>query len=349
MDKKLILASAGSGKTYHIIRQLNDTERFMIVAYTNNNIDSIKKSIIDKFGYHPENIRIKSFFNFLYSFCYKPYLSSKIQAKGISWKLPPAYTRGLTRSNVSFYMTANGWIYHNRLSKLLIENNSIHFIIKRLEKYYDCLLIDEVQDFGGHDFTLLLEIAKSKLNLLFVGDFSQHTFSTSNDGKININLYQDFNKYKIRFINSGFVIDDDTLLNSRRCSKTLCDFVRENIGINIYSHEDRISQIVIIKDQSEADEIFKNNNIIKLFIMEHYNFNCKAENWGSCKGLEFENVSVIISDDLMKLYNSKRLNEMKPITKNKFYVACTRTKNDLYLIPSRFAKKYKKGPAIEAV
>lgn len=32
---------------------------------------------------------------------------------------------------------------------------------------------------------------------------------------------------------------------------------------------------------------------------------------------------------------------MNPITKNKFYVACSRTKGDLYLVPDKFYKKYK--------
>ncbi|WP_439558260.1 DNA helicase UvrD [Dyadobacter sp.] len=343
MDKKLILACAGSGKTYHIIEQLNDTDRFLILAYTINNIDCISKSIISKFGYLPANIKIKSFFNFLYSFCYKPYLSSDLKAKGIYWKLPPPQTYNLRRSNDSFYITKGRLLYHNRLSKLLVEKNTMALISKRLEKYYDCILVDEVQDFGGHDFNLLIDVAKSQIKMLMVGDFFQHTFNTSNDGQVNINLYQNFIKYKRIFDKAGVTLDDTTLINSRRCTKTVCDFVRENVGIEIYSQYARTSNIIVISTQSEADKVLMDSGITKLFSKEHYNYECVSENWGGCKGLEYENVCVILGDEALKLFNKGKLRELKPITKNKFYVACTRAKNDLYFLPSKFAKIYRKG------
>jgi len=342
MDKKLILACAGSGKTYHIIQQLNDSDRFLILAYTINNIDCLEKSIIEKFGYHPANIKVKSFFNFLYSFCYKPYLSAEFMAKGICWKLPSPQTYNLRRSHKLFYVTKSRLLYYNRLSKLLIENNAAALIRNRLGKYYDWILIDEVQDFGGHDFNLLQDILKSRVRILLVGDFFQHTFSTSNDGQVNINLYQNFIKYKRVFEKAGVTLDDTTLMHSRRCTQTICDFVRENVGIEIYSHYSTTSKITIISNQSEADKVLKDSNITKLFVKEHYNYECISENWGGCKGLEYENVCVILGEEVLKLFNKGKLSELKPTTKNKFYVACTRTKNDLYFLPSRYAKMYKK-------
>ncbi len=57
MDKKLILAVAGSGKTTLLLNKLNDKDRFLIVTYTRNNYEDIKKSIINKFSYIPSNIK----------------------------------------------------------------------------------------------------------------------------------------------------------------------------------------------------------------------------------------------------------------------------------------------------
>ena len=56
MDKSVILAVAGSGKTSLIIKKLNLEENFLLVTYTINNTRNLKESIIKKFGYFPENI-----------------------------------------------------------------------------------------------------------------------------------------------------------------------------------------------------------------------------------------------------------------------------------------------------
>jgi len=342
MDKRLILAVAGSGKTYHIVEQLDETKRVLLITYTTSNTENLRNAIIAKFGYLPNNIKIKSYFTFLYSFCFKPFLANDLNSKGIFWKYPPAFTRNLKRSDDKFYLLKEKWLYHNRIAMLIIVKNILSNVNERLEKYYDCLYIDEIQDFGGYDFNLLSEISKSKIDILFVGDFFQHTFTTSNDGNININLYKNQIGYLQKFKNLNFTIDNSTLVNSRRCSKTICNFIREKIGIEIYSHKNNITKYELITDELEADRIFNDNKIMKLFLTEHYNFGCHSDNWGSCKGLEFEDVCVVINDETFKLYNNNKLTDLKPTTKNKFYVACSRTKNNLYFVPMKFYKKYKK-------
>lgn len=333
MDKKVILAVAGSGKTYHIVEKLDESKRFLIITYTTSNTENLRNAIINKFGYLPKNIKIKSYFTFLYSFCFKPFLSNELNVKGIYWKLPTDF---FDKS----FITKNRWLYHNRIAKLLIDKNIVPSVIGRLEKYYDCLYVDEVQDFGGHDFNFLSEISKCNMDILFVGDFFQHTFTTSIDGKVNINLYKDQDVYLQRFRDLKFNIDTTTLVNSRRCSKTICDFIRERIGINFFSNENRETEFKLVTDEIEADKIFNDHSIIKLFLKEHYNYNCRSDNWGSCKGLEFEDVCVVINDDTLKLYISNMLANLAPTTKNKFYVACSRSKNNLYLVPQNMYKKY---------
>ena len=347
MDKRVILAVAGSGKTYHIVEQLDENKRVLLITYTTSNTENLRNSIIAKFGYLPNNIKIKSYFTFLYSFCFKPFLADDLNSKGIFWKYPPEFTRNLKRSDDKFYLLKEKWLYHNRIAKLVIEKNILTNVNQRLEKYYDCLYIDEVQDFGGQDFNLLSELSKSKINVLVVGDFFQHTFTTSNDGNTNINLYKNPADYLQKFKNLNFTIDDLTLVNSRRCSKTICDFIRERIGIEIYSHENRETEYQLITDEIEADKIFQNNKIVKLFLQEHYNYDCNSDNWGSCKGLEFENVCVVINDETLKHYNKNTLTNLNPTTKNKFYVACSRTKNNLYFVPMTMYKKHKKLRPVE--
>jgi DNA helicase-2/ATP-dependent DNA helicase PcrA len=342
MDKRIILAVAGSGKTYHIVERLDEKRRFLLITYTINNTENLRKAIICKFGYIPNNIKIKSYFTFLHTFCFKPFLANDLSSKGIYWKSPPEHTKKLKRTDDRFYLLKGNWLYHNRIAKLIIEKNAIKNVNERLEKYYDFVFIDEVQDFGGHDFNLLKEISKSNVNMLFVGDFFQHTFDTSRDGNTNSTLYNDLAKYLEIIKKSSLTIDNSTLVKSRRCSKTTCDFIRETIGIDIYSHSNRETECKLITDEIDANSIFKDDKIVKLFLQEHYKYGCCSDNWGSCKGLEFENVCVVINDETLRLYENNKLSELNPITKNKFYVACSRAKNNLYFVPLKIYKKHKK-------
>lgn len=332
MDKKLVLAVAGSGKTYHIVEHLNEQERFLLITYTINGTQNLRNEILDKFGYIPQNIKIKTFFNFLYSFCYKPFLADIMNEKGITWNYPQNFYD-------KSFITKGKYLYHNRISKLLIDKKVILDVIQRVEEFYDFILIDEIQDFAGNDFDFLMEISKLNIKMLFVGDFFQHTFDTSRDGMLNKNLHIDLNKFVKRFTNEGFELNSDRLIKSRRCSKSTCDFINKRLQISIESYSNNITECKLITDSNEANEIFNNNSIVKLFLKEHYKYNCCSENWGACKGLSYENVCVVLNKDTFNLFKSDGvLNFKSQSTKNKFYVACSRTRNNLYFVENIFNK-----------
>jgi hypothetical protein len=257
MDKRVILAVAGSGKTTHIVNELTSNTRTLLITYTDNNLKNLRTKILRKFGYFPENISLYSYFTFLYSFCFKPFLWRATRAKGINWNIPPTGTLRLRRDNKKFYFDKHNRLYYNRIAKLLEVEGVLGFVNQRVEKYFDNLFIDEIQDFAGHDFNLLRSIAKSRVNLLFVGDFYQHTFDTSRDGVINKNLYDDLTAYQIKLKQMGLVIDLDTLSKSHRCSPTVCSFVSQGLGIEIDSHRDDETKIYVIDTEADSDRILK--------------------------------------------------------------------------------------------
>jgi DNA helicase II / ATP-dependent DNA helicase PcrA len=339
MDKRVIFAVAGSGKTTFIISKLTLDKRFLLITYTDNNVLNLRDGIVKKFGYFPNNISLFSYFTFLYSFCFKPLLSDKIKSSGINWDQPPLF---LKQSNLDFYVDRHKRLYHNRIAKLCEVLNILSDIKERIEKYYSYLFIDEIQDFAGHDFNFIQSITKTNCEILFVGDFYQHTFDTSNDGNVNKSLFDDYESYKKRFASMGLVIDMTSLRNSYRCSKTVCNFIKENIGIGIYSANNEETTIITVKSQSEADAIFKNNSIVKLFYKEHAKFGCYSQNWGSSKGINhFTDVCVVLNKTTEELFEKHQLSSLKPQTKNKFYVACSRARGKLFLISENFIKKYK--------
>lgn len=343
MDKSLILAVAGSGKTTLIVNKLNLEERFLLITYTINNTRNLKEAIVEKFGYLPENINLYSYYNFLYSFCFRPFLSYKLKPNGIYWDFTPLHTNRLPLNNLSRYMTKGRLLYHNRIAKLLEQYNVLEEINERISKYYDYLLIDEVQDFAGHDYNLLKSICKSKTEIIFVGDFYQHTFDTSRDGNTNANLHSDYDKYQKLFEKEKVKPNTEYLNKSYRCTKSVCNFITKEIGIDIQSHKELDSIVSFVDDDDEIEKLFKDNNIVKLFYRENYKYNCYSRNWGDCKGENhYNDVCVVLNKTTMDNFIKGELAELKPVTKNKLYVACSRANNNLYLIAEDRIKKYKK-------
>ncbi|MBK9283050.1 MAG: UvrD-helicase domain-containing protein [Sphingobacteriaceae bacterium] len=336
MDKSVIFAVAGSGKTTHIINQLNLTDPVLIVTYTTSNLDNIRTSILKKFGYFPANIKLLSYFTFIHSFCYKPFLTATYRTKGIFYK-PNANNYA---KNEARYITNGGRLYSNRISKFLQENKVLDDINARLKKYYKYLYIDEIQDFAGNDFNFIKSLAKADINILMVGDFYQHTFDTSRDGIVNKTLHDDYAKYQAQFAQMGLKVDTTTLNKSYRCSPTVCEFITKSIGINIESHRTDAVSINVVSDESEAQTILSDNEIIKLFYQKHYAYNCYSKNWGDCKGEDkYNTVCVVLNRTTQEKFSTNTLRDLPAVSKNKLYVACSRPKRDLYFVPESNMKK----------
>ncbi len=342
MDKKLILAVAGSGKTTHIVKALNLSARSLILTYTQNNFESLRRKILDEFGFFPDNIDLNTYFGFLYAFCFKPFLWLELKAKGVLWKTPPAWTMKIKRTDLRYYFDANNRLYHNRIAKLLQSQNVLDLVRQRLEKYYDNLFIDEVQDFAGHDFDFLEGIAKSRLSMAFVGDFYQHTFDTSRDGPVNRSLHADYGAYILRFRHMGLALDDLTLNRSWRCSPALCSFVSRNLGIQMCSHRSDETKITTVNTEDEGCRILECGRIIKLFYQQHYRYACRSRNWGDSKGSDhYTDVCVVLNKGTFDKFRSNTIRELKPQTRNKLYVACSRARNDLFFMSESLCKRFR--------
>jgi DNA helicase II / ATP-dependent DNA helicase PcrA len=342
MDKRLILAVAGSGKTTHILNQLDKENRHLIVTYTRENIRNLKSGIERKFNYFPENIKLYSLFEFLYSFCYKPFLGRIDKPNGLYWDFPPEFTRRLPVRAPSHFFTKDRRIYHNRLSKYLIRKSLVYRINARIEKYYDHFHIDEVQDFGGYDFDLLMHFTKLNIRLNWVGDFFQHTYDTSRDANKNKSLHSELDGYLNRFQAAGITVDQKTLIKSRRCPKAVTDFITIELGITIESHKEDKGRVEYIEDPSQVEEIAQDNEIIKFFYKNHIKYSCYSSNWGKLKGADhFKDVCVVLNNTSLEYFKKGKLHELAPLSKNKLYVACSRANRNLYLVPEYLMEKFK--------
>lgn len=332
-DKRLILAVAGSGKTRYLIENLNLEKRFLIVTYTNTSLELIKNRIIKKFGYLPKNIKTLTYFEFIYGFCIKPFVLFKYRLKGIYWDKTPEVTSQLKITNLSRYLTRSRYLYHNRLGKFIENEGIIDQVRKRLEKFYDYFFYDEFQDLGGHDFNFLMLLSQSNINFLFVGDFFQHTYVTSFDGNVNVNLYSDINAYCKKLENNKIEIDTKTLGNSHRCSPTICSFITQKFGITINSNRKDNTLITKVDDKETALKIIEDNSIIKLVYDKSNEKKYFAKNWGECKGEDdYNDTCIILNKTTAQIFSKSKFDELKPRTKNKLYVALSRTRGNCFFI-----------------
>lgn len=333
MDKKVIFAVAGSGKTTYIVNNLSLSKRSLIVTYTNGNLENMRKKISDKFGGKwPKNITLMSYFSFIYSFCYKPFLSDKYKTNGIFYK--PNLNRYIGKDDLKFFITETGYFYSNRLAFFLQEKTIMNDIKGRIIKYFDEFIIDEVQDISGRDFNFLENLMNTDIDMLFVGDFHQHTFDTSRDGNVNNSLFNDKARYEQKFSDRGFIIDNSTLTNSWRCSRTVCNYITENLLISISSNRDDTDDTIIsyIEQPEKKDEILANMAITKLHYQNGSTFGDGHKNWGESKGEDHhQNVCILLNKKTANLYKKNELSTMATSSRNKLYVALTRARGNVYL------------------
>jgi hypothetical protein len=224
------------------------------------------------------------------------------------------------------------------LALLIAKAGVLEGLKQRLEKYFDEFVIDEIQDIAGRDFSFLEQLMTANINMLFVGDFYQHTYDTSRDGNTNQNLFDNFGRYEARFMNKGFFSDKTSLVKSWRCSSSICRFITENLGIEIYSNQNEemngeAGDIIFISDPDQVAAILGNPSIVKLHFRNSSKYGAGHRNWGDTKGEDhYHDVCVMLNKVTAAKYAAGKLSELAPSTRNKLYVALTRAHGKVYLI-----------------
>ena len=133
MDKRVIFAVAGSGKTTYIVNELSLEKRSLILTYTDGNYDNISRKILAKFGGRwPNSVTLMTYFSFLYNFCYKPYFADIIHAKGIVFDNNPNIK--IPQDSMRYYLSPSGLLYSNRLATVY-KGNIIKNLIMDCQSY----------------------------------------------------------------------------------------------------------------------------------------------------------------------------------------------------------------------
>ncbi|CAJ8708892.1 Viral (Superfamily 1) RNA helicase [Burkholderia pseudomallei] len=343
MDKTVTFAVAGSGKTRSIVEQIDPSRRSLVITYTTNTEEDLRRRIANKLDGRAAAVTVDTYFSFLNRFCYKPFLQTDMRSRGISFSAPSKATSRMPLSNRLRYMHGDR-IYHSRMAKLLEVRGCLAELRERLDRYYDDIYVDEVQDFGGHDFNFLLEIARARARFRLVGDFYQHTFATSHDGNVNKSLHDNYEAYRLRFAKAGFHVDTTTLGASHRCGPAVCNQITRTLGIQIASAGATTAHVEVVESQTEVDRLHSDPATVKLFLEQHWLYGCSSHNWGACKGLDhYQDVCVALNPTSWTLFSRGQLAQAKPMIRNKLYVAFSRARGNLYLAPERLFKKHRQA------
>lgn len=368
MDKRIILAVAGAGKTYHICHAIAPQKRNLILAYTHENIHNIINELVDAFDKVPELTSVMTFDSFVYRYFVCPYEptiaehfgQNEFQSKGITTIDPPTKTIKKGNRNIpnpkykskdqfNHYITSGNQYYCATISELVMyvkkgKDSLLKRAAERLNLFYDQIFIDEFQDFREYDYDLIIGLSKMLNSILLVGDYYQHSVSAiNNSGKPFKNRNNDvsYADFVAELKKQKFDIDENTLSKSRRCSKEVCAFIKEKLRINIESEDINTGKVKwIAEDQIKA--ILQNPAILKLVYNEAANYSFEAMNWSYSKGDTVDAACVILTDKFEKLDTDEfSLAGISVQTINKLYVAMTRSKGDLFLIKASMFKKYK--------
>lgn len=359
MDKRVILAVAGAGKTYHICHSLDPNKRNLILAFTHENIHNIRNELFSAYGHIPKLTTISTFDSFVYHNFVLPYEPtigahfgrSEFKSRGICTVEPPAQTikegkrispnkNYKKQSVLEHYITQKEQYYCANLSELVLQvpkKNLLNRAINRLNFFWDRVLVDEFQYFRGHNHELIMLMSRYINEIVLVGDYYQHSVSgTNNSGKpFDKNDYKGFVEY---LQNHGFMVDQKSLNQSRRCSKDVCDFVRKKLGIDITSCGINKGRIVWADDF--AEEILNDQEILKLLYKEASKYSFRSMNWSYSKGDTVGKACVVLTRKFEKIaedtFSPKGIGLS---TLNRLYVAMTRSSGDLYLIKYSTFKK----------
>lgn len=337
LDKnKAIIASAGSGKTTYIVEQalsLKD-KKILITTYTNENIDQVHQYFIQMIGYVPTNISIISWYSFLLQDCIRPYqatLTQRDRINSIIFENLPLSIQRVSKTNVDHYfLTEKNNIYRDRASDFacLADSNSNGLVVKRLEKVYDYVFIDEIQDLAGHDLDLLRKFFGSSLNVVVVGDPRQATFSTNNSSKNKKYKRSQIFDWLFELKNNDLIsIEEKT--DCHRCNQAICDLADSlypsfpktiSKNLEVTGHDG----IFKIKEEEVESYVREHNPVILRYNKKNTTLNLPAVNIGMSKGRTYDRVLVFPTNPMIELLATKDVSKCKDLPK--LYIAITRAR-----------------------
>lgn len=346
MSNRLTIASAGSGKTQHIVESaignVKQGESVLITTYTEACEKEIREKLIAACGGAiPSLITVQTWFSFLIQHGAKPYQLSSItgEIKGmllVNGK--SAIYVGEKVSPTQHYLTSDGKIYSDKLAKFVVRCNeeSKGKVFDRISRCFDNIYIDEVQDLAGYDLEILKDLFECDSEVVLVGDPRQATYSTNNSAK-----NKNFKKAEIVhfFADDKLEIDTDdkSLTVNYRCSEGICAFSNtlypdmspaSSGNEKVTGHDG-----IFLVEEGVVDSYLKEFNPVQLRDSKSKKVNEQYPviNFGKSKGLTFDRVLIYPTGPVVKWLRDNS-SDLTAVGRSKLYVALTRARSSVGIV-----------------
>lgn len=340
-SNRVVIAAAGSRKTQAIIDWALESaaQRVLITTYTRENQNQIEARILAATGLMPAYISIMGWFEFLIRECIKPYqvsitgqpnLIGGLNFEGSRNRYTPA------SDWKRYYLDSRDDIYREGAARLACEvnNKSSGASIRRLERAYGHILIDEVQDLVAYDLDWMNELLSSQVKVTAVGDPRQHMFATSNEPRNK--------RYRGIGIVDWFserskICNIESRTQSYRCNQLICKFAD-----SLYPNLERTQSIGVQETEHDGLFLVPSGSAQRYFdafqpkVLRHSKrantYGLPAMNIGLSKGSTFDRVLVIPTQPMLDYLRSGVVQRLK--APQSLYVAVTRARYSVaFVVP----------------
>lgn len=332
----VVIASAGGRKTTFIVEEAlkQPDKKILITTYTRENLDQIISYFIERKGCVPSNITVLSFFTFLLRegvWPYQNYLLSTRRVESLDFNTVTAPIVRGGRANPAWFLNRGNFLYKDRVSEFVYECNSKcgGLVISRLEKIYDVIYIDEMQDLVGWDQELVELLMQSSIKTTLVGDPRQATYGTNQSSKNKSQKGGNMTTWAAKLTKKNLCsIEERT--DCFRCNQEICNFAdnlypllpKSTSKNNEKTGHDGI--FTISADDVPQYMIDHNNPKVLRWNIRSKTLGLPAMNIGNSKGRTFDRVMIFPTQPMKQYLETNDLNVAGDISK--LYVAVTRAK-----------------------
>ena len=346
---KVFLAVAGAGKTTRIVQQCIESccqKKIAVITYTHKAVQSIIDKFKQKNNYSilPINIKVYTWYNFLYHECILPYQKVKFcnaDIKGLSFDDFYGAPSFFKKTDYRRYFNSQNRFRAKYAADYIVETIKKDMsLVHRLEQVFEEIIVDEVQDLAGEDLDFIELLLESKIRITLVGDSRQATFVTHTScrnkrykgvriieyfkyleklGKLQLSSWVECYRS-----NQSICVYADKLFPSLPHSVSKMDIRTEHDGVFLIPVSHLEDYVSYLRSLDNNFQFLKYDKKTKADPYQAYNF-------GECKGLTFERVIIFPNATLKKFVAD--LSCQNPA---KYYVGLTRARFSVAILVEKF-------------
>lgn len=347
---RIVLASAGSGKTTSVVNEActDGAIQSALITYTLNGRGELTDKVYARFGAIPPNVLINTWYSFVLTHFVRPYQNYLYTPRvtAINFNRVPETLRVPKTRTERYFFSSRGRLWRDRVTDFacqIIEKTG-GLPIKRIERIFDRIYIDEAQDLSGWDLEMLEHIMKSEIEVVLVGDHRQATYSTNNNPKNSQYAGEKIIKKFGEWEKSGLATVEHQS-HSNRCVQAICDFADGFFPecAKTISHNKTVTghEGVFLVYKTDLDRYHEKFAPQPLRYDKRTDVpNRRPLNFGEAKGLTFERTIIHPHRPFQKYLQTGHLGDAgKALAKT--YVAVTRAKQSVAIVvPDGFVSEF---------